>query len=231
MTDLPAFNSRIVPVVVIQEPAQALPLARALLDGGIDVIEVTLRSAAALLAIEAIAHELPQMAVGAGSVSRPEHLAQVRDAGARFALSPGATPALLSAAACGDLPFVPGVATPSEAMAARDAGFTLVKFFPAHALGGVETLRAWSAPLPELRYCPTGGVTPAHLSSYFALPQVALVGGSWLTPGPSLQTGDWARIRQIARAASRALPRPAGAVAPPSFSASDVTLRVPAPPG
>lgn len=206
MMNLPPFASRILPVVVIQDPAQALPLARALLEGGIDVIEVTLRSEAALLGIEAIARELPDMQLGAGSVTRVEHLAQVRDAGARFALSPGATPALLEAAAAGSLPFVPGVATPSEAMRALESGFTLVKFFPAHVLGGLETLRAWSGPLPQLRYCPTGGVTPAHLQGYFALPQVPLVGGSWLTPAPSVQTGDWARIRQLARAASRAWP-------------------------
>jgi len=200
---LPAFRSRIVPVVVIEDAAQAVPLARALLDGGIDVVEVTLRTAAALAAIEAIAHAVPALRVGAGTVTRVAEVRQVLDAGAGFALSPGATPALLEAAAAQRLPFIPGVATPSEAMLARDAGYRLLKCFPAAQLGGVDTLRAWAGPLPELRFCPTGGVSPANAAHFLALPNVAMVGGSWLTPASALAQGDWARVRQLASEAGR----------------------------
>lgn len=199
---LPAFSSRIVPVVVVHDSAHALPLARALLDGGIDVIEITLRSEAAWKAIEIVARELPEMAVGAGTVTRPEEVARVAAAGARFALSPGCTPALLDAVQKARLPFIPGVATPSEAMAAREAGFGLLKCFPAAQLGGVETLKAWAGPLPDIRFCPTGGVTLANLGGYLALPNVALVGGSWLTPAAVLAQGDWATITRLAREAT-----------------------------
>ncbi len=196
---LPRFTSRILPVVVIGDPAQAVPMAEALLAGGIDVIEVTLRSAHALAAIEAIAKAVPGIALGAGTVTRPCEVRQVLDAGARFALSPGATSALLDAVKAAALPFVPGVATPGEAMAARDAGFVLLKCFPAAQLGGVELLRAWGGPLPELRFCPTGGVSPANIAEYLALPNVAMVGGSWLTPAQAVRDGDWATITRLAR--------------------------------
>ena len=198
---LPAFTSRVVPVVVISDAAQAVPLARALLDGGIDVIEITLRSAAALASIEAIARALPAMQVGAGTVTRAAEVAQVISAGARFALSPGFTPALLQAVHDAGLPFVPGVASAGEAMAARDDGFSLLKCFPAAPLGGVALLKAWAGPLPELRFCPTGGITAADCGRYLALPNVAMVGGSWLTPAAALQAGDWAQITRLAREA------------------------------
>ena len=201
---LPSFGSRVVPVVVISEVAHALPLAEALLEGGIDVIEITLRSADALAAIEAVARALPAMRVGAGTVTRAAEVAQVQRAGARFALSPGATPTLLAAVREAGLPFVPGVATAGEAMAARDAGFTLLKCFPAAPLGGVELLKAWAGPLPDLRFCPTGGVSAADLARYLALPNVAMVGGSWLTPASAVQARDWARIARLAREASEA---------------------------
>lgn len=199
---LPAFRSRVVPVVVIDDVAHAVPMAQALLDGGIDVVEVTLRTAAGLAAIEAIARAVPAMCVGAGTVTRASEVRQVIDAGARFALSPGATPAMLEAASVQRLPFIPGVATPSEAMQARDAGYFLLKCFPAAQLGGVETLKAWAGPLPELRFCPTGGVSPANAMHYLALPSVAMVGGSWLTPAAALGQGDWNRVRQLAAEAS-----------------------------
>lgn len=210
---LPPFRSRVVPVVVIAEVAHAVPLAEALLEGGIDVIEITLRSAAALAAIEAVARAVPAMQVGAGTVTRAAEVAQVQRAGARFALSPGATPALLAAVKEAGLPFIPGVATASEAMAARDAGFALLKCFPAAPLGGVELLKAWAGPLPELRFCPTGGVSSADLARYLALPNVAMVGGSWLTPAAAVQARDWAQIARLAREASEAAAAQAAAPA------------------
>jgi 2-dehydro-3-deoxyphosphogluconate aldolase/(4S)-4-hydroxy-2-oxoglutarate aldolase len=201
---LPRFKSRVVPVVVISEIAQAVPLAEALLEGGIDVIEVTLRSDVALRAIEAIARAVPGIRVGAGTVTRAAEVAQVIADGARFGLSPGATPALLEAVTRHGLPFIPGVASASEAMAARDAGFDLLKCFPVRELGGVELLRAWAGPLPGIRFCPTGGVSASDAGRYLALPNVAMVGGSWLTPAAALQVGDFAEITRLARAARAA---------------------------
>lgn len=202
--DLPRFRSRVIPVVAVRDPAEAVAIAGALLAGGIDVIEITLRTPAALAAIEAVARALPAMQVGAGTVTRPGEVAQVLAAGARFGLSPGATPALLDEVTRLGLPFMPGVATPSEAMAARDRGFTLLKCFPTAALGGVALLQAWAGPLPDLRFCPTGGVSPANLAQFLALPNVAMVGGSWLTPAPAVAAGDWATITRLAREARSA---------------------------
>lgn len=202
---LPLFKSRVVPVIVVTDPAQAVPMAEALLAGGVDVMEITLRSAAGLAAIEAVARAVPEMQVGAGTVTRASEVAQVLAAGARFGLSPGSTPALLTAVLAAGLPFVPGVASPSEAMAARDAGFTLMKCFPAAQLGGVEVLKAWGGPLPDLRFCPTGGVSLANMGSFLALPNVAMVGGSWLTPAAAVKAGDWAQITRLAREATDAV--------------------------
>lgn len=198
---LPHFASRVVPVVVIEDASHAAPLAWALLEGGIDVIEITLRSAAALAALEAVAREVPGMALGAGTVTRPQEVRQVVACGAGFALSPGMTPALLAAAREQALPFVPGVATASEAMTAREAGHHLLKCFPAAQLGGEATLRAWAGPLPDLRFCPTGGVSTANLQALLRLPNVAMVGGSWLTPAQTLRERDWTRVTQLAREA------------------------------
>lgn len=202
---LPLFKSRVVPVIVVTDPAQAVPMAEALLAGGVDVMEITLRSAAGLAAIEAVARAVPEMQVGAGTVTRASEVAQVLAAGARFGLSPGSTPGLLAAVLAAGLPFVPGVASPSEAMAARDAGFTLMKCFPAAQLGGVEVLKAWGGPLPDLRFCPTGGVSLANMGSFLALPNVAMVGGSWLTPAAAVKAGDWAQITRLAREATDAV--------------------------
>ncbi|MEN9474501.1 MAG: hypothetical protein RIS48_1221 [Pseudomonadota bacterium] len=202
---LPLFQSRVVPVIVVTDPAQAVPMAEALLAGGVDVMEITLRSAAGLAAIEAVARAVPEMQVGAGTVTRASEVAQVLAAGARFGLSPGSTPDLLAAVLAAGLPFVPGVASPSEAMAARDAGFTLMKCFPAAQLGGVEVLKAWGGPLPDLRFCPTGGVSLANMGSFLALPNVAMVGGSWLTPAAAVKAGDWAQITRLAREATDAV--------------------------
>lgn len=198
---LPAFRSRIVPVVVITDPQQAVPMAQALLEGDIDVMEITLRHSAALAAIEAVARAVPAMCVGAGTVTRAAEVRQVLDAGARFALSPGMTPALLDAVQQAALPFVPGVMTPGEVMAAREAGYGLLKLFPAAQAGGLAMLKALSGPLADVRFCPTGGVSPDNLATFLQQPNVALVGGSWLTPADAVARGDWATITRLAREA------------------------------
>lgn len=200
---LPAFASRIVPVVVIADVADAVPLARALLEGGVDVIEVTLRSDAALASIAAIARDVPGMTVGAGTVTHAAQVRGVLDAGAAFALSPGFSPALLQAACAHGLAFIPGVCTPSEAMQARDLGFDLLKFFPAAQSGGVATLRAWRGPLPGLRFCPTGGVDEANFRHYLEQPNVAMVGGSWLTPEAAIVGRQWGLITEAANRVCR----------------------------
>lgn len=198
----PTFQSRVVPVIVLGDARQAVPLAHALLDGGIDVMEITLRSDVALDAIEAVARAVPQMHLGAGTVTRPSDVPRVIDAGARFALSPGCTDALVDAMRATGLPFIPGVMTPGEVMRARDHGFTLMKLFPAQQAGGIGMLKALGAPLPDVRFCPTGGVAPENLRDFLALPNVAMAGGSWLTPADALRDGDWARITQLAREAT-----------------------------
>lgn len=198
---LPAFRSRIVPVVVITDPQQAVPMAEALLEGGIDVMEITLRHSAALAAIEAVSRAVPDMCVGAGTVTRASEVQTVVDAGARFALSPGMTPALLGAVQAARLPFVPGVMTPGEVMTARDAGYTLLKLFPAAQAGGLAMLKALGGPLADMRFCPTGGVSPDNLLSFLQQPNVALVGGSWLTPADAVARGDWVALTRLAREA------------------------------
>ncbi|MBX6323966.1 MAG: bifunctional 4-hydroxy-2-oxoglutarate aldolase/2-dehydro-3-deoxy-phosphogluconate aldolase, partial [Rhodospirillaceae bacterium] len=175
-------RARIVPVLTIRERAQAVPLARALCEGGLSVLEVTLRTPAALEAARAIMAEVPQAVVGLGTLTEPGDLERAAAVGARFAVSPGATPALLAAGAAAALPFMPGVATVSEAMQARAAGFTLLKLFPAEAAGGAALLQAVAGPLPDLAFCPTGGIDEANLARYLALPNVAAVAGSWLAP-------------------------------------------------
>jgi len=188
----PAFVSRVVPVIVIHDVAHAVPLAHALLEGGIDVMEITLRSDAALAAMAAVAKAVPAMHVGAGTVTRVEDVRRVIDAGASFALSPGCTDALVQAVQDARLPFVPGVMTPGEVMRARDQGFTLMKLFPASQAGGMGMLKALGAPLPDVQFCPTGGVSVDNLADFLQLPNVAMAGGSWLTP-PELQAqGQWA---------------------------------------
>lgn len=192
----------VVPVVVIDDLAHAVPVARALVEGGLPVIELTLRTPVALDAIEAIAAEVPEILVGAGTIVAPGQVKQAVDAGAQFLVSPGATPALLSAMASSGVPFLPGTATVSEALAVLEAGFTEMKFFPAEASGGAAFLRSIASPLPAARFCPTGGITAASAASYLALPNVGCVGGSWLTPADALAAGDWARVTELARAAA-----------------------------
>jgi 2-dehydro-3-deoxyphosphogluconate aldolase/(4S)-4-hydroxy-2-oxoglutarate aldolase len=198
----PAFKSRVVPVIVLKDAAHAVPLAHALLEGGIDVMEITLRSGVALHAIEAVARAVPQMHLGAGTVTRAAEVPQVIAAGAAFALSPGCTDALVEAVRSARLPFIPGVMTPGEVMRARDQGFTLMKLFPAAQAGGVGMLKALGAPLPDVRFCPTGGVSTDNLREILALPNVAMAGGSWLTPADTMRQGDWKRITQLAREAT-----------------------------
>ncbi|MBA4257489.1 MAG: keto-deoxy-phosphogluconate aldolase, partial [Polaromonas sp.] len=184
------------------DAAHAVPLAHALLAGGIDVMEITLRSDAALAAIEAVARAVPEMHVGAGTVTRVADVARVVDAGASFALSPGCTDALVQAVRDARLPFVPGVMTPGEVMRTRDMGFGLMKLFPAAQAGGLAMLKALGAPLPDVAFCPTGGVSPETLADFLALPNVAMAGGSWLTPADALAQGDWARITRLAAEAT-----------------------------
>lgn len=199
---LPAFRSRVVPVIALHDVAHAVPLAQALLAGGIDVMEITLRTPQGLPAIAAVARAVPQMVVGAGTVTRVAEVQQVIDAGATFALSPGCTPALADAVLNAGLPFVPGVMTPSEVMAARDRGFALQKLFPAGPAGGLAMLQALAGPLADVRFCPTCGVNPDNVGTFLAQPNVALVGGSWLSPADALASGDWARITRLAQAAT-----------------------------
>jgi 2-dehydro-3-deoxyphosphogluconate aldolase/(4S)-4-hydroxy-2-oxoglutarate aldolase len=192
----------VLPVVVLDRLADAVPVARALVAGGLPAIELTLRTDVALDAIRAIADEVPEILVGAGTVVTPGQAKQALDAGARFLVSPGSTPTLLGAMADTGLPFLPGTATVSEVLAVLEAGCTEMKFFPAEASGGAAYLKAIASPVPTARFCPTGGITAASAPSYLALPNVGCVGGSWLTPADVLGAGDWARVEQLAREAA-----------------------------
>lgn len=194
-------KARIMPVVTIQTADQAIPLAHALLQGGLTAIEVTLRTPAGLPGIEAIARHVPQMAVGAGTVLSPADLRAVAKVGATFALSPGSTPDLLAAAKTSSIPFVPGVATASEVMAVLAAGMTTMKLFPASIVGGVPMLRALAGPLGEAMFCPTGGVSLDNAAAYLAEPNVLCVGGTWIAPLDLINAGNWAEITARAGAA------------------------------
>jgi len=188
----------VLPVVVVERREDAVPIARALVAGGLPAIELTLRTPAALDAIRAISDEVPEILVGAGTVVSPGQAKEARDAGARFLVSPGSTPTLLAAMTETGLPFLPGTSTVSEVLAALELGLTELKFFPAEASGGTAYLRAIAAPVPDARFCPTGGITPASAPDYLALPNVGCVGGSWLTPPDVVRRGDWAAITALA---------------------------------
>jgi len=205
-------HGAVMPVIVLRRAQDAVPLARALVEGGVRLLEVTLRTPAALPGIAAIAREVPDALLGAGTVLSGADARAAREAGARFAVSPGYTPAL--GAACRELalPLLPGVATASEVMQARDDGCTLLKFFPATAAGGLELLKALAGPFADVRFCPTGGITAANAAQFLALPNVALVGGSWLAPADAVAAGDWGRITALARACAAL--RSAGGVQP-----------------
>jgi len=192
----------VIPVVVIDDVRAAVPMARALVAGGIPTIEVTLRTSAALEAIRAIAAEVEGAVVGCGTALTARDLAAARQAGARFAVSPGTSPRLLDAADDSDLPLLPGVATASEAMALLERGYRHLKFFPAVPAGGTKLLGAWASPLPQIRFCPTGGIGLASAPDFLALPNVLCVGGSWLTPADRLAAADWAGIERLAREAA-----------------------------
>lgn len=202
MTDAP-----VIPVIVLTDPAHAVPLARALVAGGIRMLEVTLRTPIALTCIEAIAREVPEAVVGAGTVRSAADAQAAAMAGARFVVSPGYTHAV--GKACHDLglPLLPGVTTASEIMAAQEDGYTALKFFPAMQAGGLGMLKAWQGPFGDVTFCPTGGITAANAAEFLALANVVCVGGSWLTPADAVASGDWTRITQLARQAA-ALQRP-----------------------
>jgi 2-dehydro-3-deoxyphosphogluconate aldolase/(4S)-4-hydroxy-2-oxoglutarate aldolase len=193
---------RVIPVITIDRLADAVPLARALVAGGIRLLEVTLRTPVGMDAAIAIMAEVPGAVVGIGTVLNAAELERAVAIGARFALSPGATPALLDAAASAPIPFLPGVATASELMEAMARGFSAVKFFPATAGGGIPALRALAGPFPSARFCPTGGISTDNAAEWLALPNVAAVGGSWLTPAADIATGRWDRIETLARQAA-----------------------------
>ncbi|MGW1884244.1 bifunctional 4-hydroxy-2-oxoglutarate aldolase/2-dehydro-3-deoxy-phosphogluconate aldolase [Streptomyces sp. NPDC001970] len=192
----------VVPVVVIYDATDAVPLARALVAGGLPAIEVTLRTPGALDAIRAIADEVPDAVVGAGTVISPRGVADAVAAGARFLVSPGWTDALLDAMASSGLPFLPGVSTTSEVVALLERGVGEMKFFPAEAAGGTPYLKSLAGPLPQARFCPTGGISLKTAPSYLALPNVGCVGGTWMLPPDALAARDWARVESLAREAA-----------------------------
>ncbi|WP_328657158.1 bifunctional 4-hydroxy-2-oxoglutarate aldolase/2-dehydro-3-deoxy-phosphogluconate aldolase [Streptomyces sp. NBC_00334] len=192
----------VVPVVVLDDLADAVPLARALVAGGLPAIEVTLRTPVALDAIRAIAGEVPDAVVGAGTLVTAEQVGEVVAAGARFLVSPGWTDVLLEAMRASGVPFLPGVSTTSEVVALLERGVREMKFFPAEAAGGTAYLKALAAPLPQARFCPTGGITPASAPEYLALPNVGCVGGSWMLPKDAVAGRDWGRVEALAREAA-----------------------------
>lgn len=192
----------VIPVVVIDDVAAAVPLARALVAGGLNVIEITLRTNVALQAIEAIAGEVEDAVVGAGTILSKGQLIGAARAGARFLVSPGADSDVIEAAEDSPVPFMPGAATPSEVMRLMDAGYTIQKFFPAEPAGGIPYLKALAAPLPAISFCPTGGIGAANAAAYLALDNVICVGGSWVAPADAIAASEWGRIETLAREAA-----------------------------
>jgi 2-dehydro-3-deoxyphosphogluconate aldolase/(4S)-4-hydroxy-2-oxoglutarate aldolase len=191
----------IVPVITLERVEDAVPLARALTAGGLRLLEITLRTPAAADAAAAIIQNVPEAIVGIGTVLTPRDLERAKGLGARYALSPGATPELLEAASGGDLPFIPGIATASELMGALLHGFTTVKFFPAVAAGGIPALKALAGPFPHARFCPTGGIDEANAKDWLQLSNVVAVGGSWITPAADTRSGAWDKITEAAKKA------------------------------
>jgi 2-dehydro-3-deoxyphosphogluconate aldolase/(4S)-4-hydroxy-2-oxoglutarate aldolase len=192
----------VLPVVVVDDAADAVPLARALVAGGLPAIEVTLRTPAALDAIRAVAEAVPDAVVGAGTVLTPGQVTRCVEAGARFLVSPGWTETLLAAMTASGVPFLPGVSTASEVVALLERGVTEMKFFPAEAAGGTAYLKSLAGPLPGVRFCPTGGIGPGTAPAYLGLPNVGCVGGSWMVPADAVAAGDWARVERLAREAA-----------------------------
>ena len=200
--DLVAFGP-VIPVIVLERVEHAVPLARALVEGGVRVLEVTLRTKAALACIEAIAREVPQAIVGAGTLRTSDDAHAARRAGCLFGVSPGYTSLMGAACREAGLPLLPGVASASEVMHANADGFSFLKFFPATAAGGIPMLKALAGPFPDVAFCPTGGITPETAPQFLALPNVKVCGGSWLTPADAVNAGDWARITALAQAATK----------------------------
>jgi 2-dehydro-3-deoxyphosphogluconate aldolase/(4S)-4-hydroxy-2-oxoglutarate aldolase len=192
----------VIPVLTVTELEHAVPLARALSAGGLRVLEITLRTPVALAAIEAMRKAVPEAIIGVGTLTRAVDFAAADRVGAQFGVSPGLTPELASAARGARFPLLPGVMTPTELIAARAAGFTVLKFFPAQQAGGLGMLKALGAPFPDVQFCPTGGITRATAPDYLALPNVVCVGGSWVAPPAMLEAGDWSGIEALARDAS-----------------------------
>jgi 2-dehydro-3-deoxyphosphogluconate aldolase / (4S)-4-hydroxy-2-oxoglutarate aldolase len=191
----------VVPVIVIKDLADAVPMAQALVAGGIKVLEVTLRTPVALEAIRLLAQEVPEAIVGAGTVTTPAQLQQVIEAGAKFAISPGLTRELLQAGKEASIPLIPGIASISELMEGTGLGYSHFKFFPAEAAGGVKTLKSIHGPFADIRFCPTGGINENNFKEYLALPNVKCVGGSWIVPDDAVSSKDWARITRLCQAA------------------------------
>jgi 2-dehydro-3-deoxyphosphogluconate aldolase/(4S)-4-hydroxy-2-oxoglutarate aldolase len=198
-------SALVIPVLTIERLDDAVPLARALVAGGVRVLEVTLRTPVAIEAAKAIMADVPDAIVGIGTILNADDLAHAEALGAKFGISPGATPDLLKAAAASALPLAPGIATASELMQALAAGFDLVKFFPAEQAGGIKALRALAGPFPNVRFCPTGGIGEANAASWLAEPNVVAVGGSWLCPAAEIRAGNWAGITAICARAMKSL--------------------------
>lgn len=194
--------SPVIPVIVIKQPEHAVPMARALVEGGLKVLEVTLRSEHALGAIRDIARELPEAVVGAGTVTTVEQVDAIIDAGAEFMVSPGSTPQLIEAALDKGIALLPGIATPSEAMRLLEYGISHMKLFPAEAVGGIPLLKSIAGPLPQISFCPTGGINAGSAGDYLALPNVVCVGGSWMLPEDLVNEADWQAIAKLAAEAA-----------------------------
>ncbi|HEX5078362.1 MAG TPA: bifunctional 4-hydroxy-2-oxoglutarate aldolase/2-dehydro-3-deoxy-phosphogluconate aldolase [Geminicoccaceae bacterium] len=199
-------STPVVPVLVVDSVRTALPLAQALIAGGLSILEITLRTPAALEIIRALAGEIEHAVVGAGTVLTPAQYEEAAAAGAKFVVSPGATAALLDVAAASSVPFLPAAATSSEVMRLLERGYGCLKFFPAEPAGGTAYLKALAAPLPDARFCPTGGIDAARAPSYLALPNVVCVGGSWVAPPDAIAAADWPAITRLARAAAALRP-------------------------
>lgn len=191
----------VVPVIILDDVSKARPLAEALVAGGLPILEVTLRTPSALKVMEEMG-KVEGAIVGSGTVRTPLHMQQSVDAGCRFMVSPGISPRILDAADDIGIPLLPGIGSPSEAMTAAERGYSFLKFFPAEALGGAPVLKAFASPLPDITFCPTGGITPSNASTYLNLPNVICVGGSWIMPADALSSGDFARVEALAREAS-----------------------------
>jgi 2-dehydro-3-deoxyphosphogluconate aldolase/(4S)-4-hydroxy-2-oxoglutarate aldolase len=198
-------QATIIPVLTIERVEDAVPLARALVAGGVRVLEVTLRTPVAIEAAKAIMAHVPEAIVGIGTILNGDDLARAEDVGAQFGISPGATPELLKAAAASGLPFAPGIATASELMQALAHGFDLAKFFPAEQSGGIKALRALAGPFPDARFCPTGGIGEANAAAWLAEPNVVAVGGSWLCPATDIRSGNWSGITAMCQWAMKSL--------------------------